>query len=175
MKTAIIAAMLVLFAVPVVAVTYQWEDNQGTVNFTEDLGSIPKQYRKKAKVLGAEEEVAPAEPSTKPEVKSGPEGKGRDVDQSAEVKKEQKKLYGGKSGSAWKMEFADIDRQIKYEEEQLGDLKYRINDTSKMSRGEYRSIQMGINNSESRLKRLKERREALSADADRANLPKEFR
>lgn len=29
--------------------TYSWTDEQGTVNFSEDLGSVPKQFRKKAR------------------------------------------------------------------------------------------------------------------------------
>ena len=46
MKTSIIVAILVLLAVQVEAVTYMWEDNQGTVSFTEDLGSIPQHLEK---------------------------------------------------------------------------------------------------------------------------------
>ena len=62
MKTSIIVAILVLLAVQVEAVTYMWEDNQGTVSFTEDLGSIPQAYRKKAKIVG-EEDVGLPQPN----------------------------------------------------------------------------------------------------------------
>lgn len=37
------------------AVIYQWEDNQGVVNFTDNPDQIPAKYRKKARVL----EMAP--------------------------------------------------------------------------------------------------------------------
>ena len=55
MKTVVILIALVLFAVPVFADTYEWEDSQGTVNFADDLGKVPKQYRKKVKIVGEEE------------------------------------------------------------------------------------------------------------------------
>lgn len=42
--------------------TYSWTDDQGTINFTEDLGSVPKKFRKKARKT---QEEAP------PEAKSG--------------------------------------------------------------------------------------------------------
>lgn len=62
MKTVVILIVLVLFAVPVFADTYEWEDDQGTVNFADDLGQVPKQYRKKVKIVG-EEEPLPQEKS----------------------------------------------------------------------------------------------------------------
>ena len=178
MKTALISAILVLFALPVLAVTYEWEDSQGTINFTEDPGSIPKQYRKKAKILGAEEEVASPEPGVvKDEPKSGSEarGKGEAPEQTAGENKEKKKMYGGKSAETWKRDFAQINGNINAEEDQLSELKERIKDTSKMSRDEYRSIQMGINATESRLQRLRGKLAALTEEANRADLPAELR
>ena len=98
MKTSIILAILVLFAIPAEALTYMWDDNQGTVSFTEDLGTSQK-YLKKAKIVG-EEEVAPsAAAQTKEELKSGQKdkGKGEIVEQAAPA--ERKKIYGSiKSG-----------------------------------------------------------------------------
>ena len=172
MKTALIAAILVLFALPVLAVTYEWEDSQGTINFTEDPGSIPKQYRKKAKILGAEEEVASPEAGA---VKDEPKSKGGGPQQAAGGNKEIKKVYGGKTAEAWSRDFAQINGSIKAEEDQLGELKERIRDTSKMSRGEYLSIQMGIKGSESRLQRLRGKLAALTEEADRAELPADLR
>jgi len=178
MKTAIIFAILVMFAVPALAVTYEWEDNQGTINFTEDPGSIPKQYRKKAKVLGAEEEVASPDPAAaKDEPKSGSEakGKGETSEQKAGGNKEQKKTYGGKSAETWRKDFAQINANIKAEEDQLSEMKERMKDTSKMSRGEFLSIQMGVNASENKLQRLRGKLGALTEEAKRADVPAEFR
>jgi hypothetical protein len=172
MKTALITAILVLFALPVLAVTYEWEDNQGTINFTEDPGSIPKQFRKKAKILGAEGEVASPETGA---VKDEPKSKGETREQATGGSKEKKKMYGGKSPETWSRDFAQINGNIKSEEDQLSELKERIKDTSKMSRGEYLSIQMGINGSESRLQRLRGKLAALTEEADRADLPADLR
>jgi hypothetical protein len=176
MKTALISAILLLFAVPVLAVTYEWVDNQGTVNFTEDLGSIPQQYRKNAKVLGAEV-ASPESEALKDEPKSGTEagGKRATTEQRAVGSREQAKMYGGKSADTWKRDFAQINGNIAAEEDQLSELKERIKDTSKMSRGEYLSIQMGINATESRLQRLRGKLEALTAEANRADVPADLR
>jgi len=178
MKTALISAILLLFALPALAVTYEWVDNQGTVNFTEDLGSIPKQYRKKAKVLGAEEEVASPEPeAVQDEPKSGTAAgeKRATTEQTAVGSREKAKMYGGKSADIWKRDFAQINGNIAAEEDQLSELKERIKDTSKMSRGEYLSIQMGINATESRLQRLRGKLEALTGEANRADVPADLR
>lgn len=177
MKSAIIVMTLMLFAVPALAETYQWIDNQGTVNFTEDPGSIPKQYRKKAKVLGGEE-AAPAvsgEGTEGAQTGSDDKGKGKVAEPPAGAKKGEKKAYGGRSSDAWKTEFDDLNGRIKDEEEQLSGLKERMNDTSKMSRGEYLSVQMGIKSSESRLNRLKQRRDELTTEANRAGVPTDQR
>jgi hypothetical protein len=172
MKTALITALLVLFALPVLAVTYEWEDSQGTINFTEDLGSIPKQFRKKAKIVGAEEEAVSPESGA---AKVAPKSKGETPEQTAGGNKEIKKMYGGKSAETWSRDFSQLNGNIKSEEEQLNELKERIKDTSKMSRGEYLSIQMEINGSESRLKRLRGKLAALTEEADRADLPADLR
>ena len=172
MKIALITAILVLFALPVLAVTYEWEDSQGTINFTEDPGSIPKQFRKKAKILGAEEEVASPEPAA---VKDEPKSKGETPEHTAAGNKEKKKMYGGKSAETWSRDFTQINGNIKSEEDQLSELKERTKDTSNMSRGEYLSIQMGIKASESRLQRLRDKLAALTEEANRAELPADLR
>jgi len=175
MKTSIIVAILVLLAVQVEAVTYMWEDNQGTVSFTEDLGSIPQKYRKKAKIVG-EEDVAPsATEQMKEEPKPGlkEKGKGEAIDQAAPAV--QKKTYGSKSGDTWKREFAQNSADIKASEDQLDELQGRLKDTSTMSRDEYRSIQLGVKSVESRLQRLKAKRDAMIEEANRAGVPAEFR
>jgi hypothetical protein len=172
MKSAIIFVVLALFAVPSMAVTYKWEDKQGTINFTEDLGNIPKEYRKKAKIVGEEEESSPV---VTEEVTEGAKGKEGGVKSPPEEKLEQKKTYGGRSAESWKNEFSEINRKIKTEEDELSFLKDRIKDSSKMRRGEYLSIQMGINDSESRLKKLRERLDKLNSEANRAGVPKDLR
>jgi hypothetical protein len=177
MRTVIMIAVLTLFAVPALAVTYEWVDKQGTVNFTEDLGNVPKEYRKQVKIVGEEEDKSTAvSEDSSGEAKGGSQAKGKDKDTAqAAPEKEQKKSYGGKSADAWKREFADVNGKIRSEEEQLADLKDRMKDTSKMSRGEYLSIQMSINASESKLKSLRQKLDSLTSEADRAGVPSDLR
>jgi uncharacterized protein YukE len=178
MKTGIILAILVMFAAPAAAVTYKWVDDQGTVNFTEDLGSVPPKYRKKARVVGAEEEAAPpATRETKEEAKPAekPKGTGQPMEQPAAEKKDLKKTYGGKSAEAWKAEFAQLNANIKAAEDQLVELRGRLSDISKMSRGEYLSILNTIRNSEDRILGLRKKRDALNEEANKAEVPAEIR
>ena len=178
MKTGIIVAILVMFAVPAVAVTYTWVDDQGTVNFTEDLGNVPPQYRKKAKVLGAEEEAAPpaaGEPKDEPKPAQQPKGTERPAEQPAVEKKEQQKTYGAKTAEAWKAEFAQLNAEVKAAEDQLVELRSRLGDLSKMSRGEYLTIQNTIRNSENRVVGLRKKRDALNQEADKAEVPVDLR
>jgi Domain of unknown function (DUF4124) len=177
MKIGIVVALLAMFAVPAAAVTYTWEDDQGTVNFTEDLGSVPQKFRKKAKVLGAEEEEAP--PAAKePKEAAQPVQKGKEAgpakEQPAE-KKDTKKIYGDKPAEAWKSEFAQLNADIKTAEDQLVEMRKRLADTSKMSRSDYLSIQKTIREIENRLLVLREKRDVLNTEANRAEVPAELR
>ncbi|HEX9023007.1 MAG TPA: DUF4124 domain-containing protein [Geobacteraceae bacterium] len=176
MKTGIIFLLMVLFAIPAGAETYKWVDSRGNVNYTDDLGNIPQKYRKKAKIVGAEEEAVPSESG---EVKEQPAKRakqgGEVVEQPAVVKKEQSKSYGGKSADTWRREFGQLNADIKAAQEQREELGDRMKDTSKMSRGEYLSIQMGINEVENRLQRLKAKRDALIEEANRADVPQGLR
>ena len=73
MKTVLILIILGLYAVPVLAETYVWEDDQGTVNYADDLGKVPKEYRKKAKIVG-EMEPLPQDTSDDQETSAGKGG-----------------------------------------------------------------------------------------------------
>jgi hypothetical protein len=172
-----IVAILLLFAVPALAVTYTWTDDRGTVNFTEDMGNIPPKYRKKAKVVGAEDETVPA--STK-EIReeSKPATNTKDTESAKEQpagNKELKKTYGGKTTEVWRKEFGQLNAEIMAAEDQLADLRGSLSDTSKMSRSDYLSIQRTIKNVEDRISGLRKRRDALNEDANKAEVPTELR
>lgn len=178
MKIGIIVALLLLLAVPVWAVTYTWVDDQGTVNFSEDYGSIPPKYRKKAKVLGAEEEAAPAGNKEIPEeTKPAPRAKeaAPAKEQPAAEKKVTKKTYGDKSAEEWKTAFGKLNADIKAAEDQLDELRGRLSDTSKMTRSDYLSIQRTIRVVEDRIVALRKKRDALTDEANRAEVPAELR
>ncbi len=168
MKTSIIFLLLVMFAIPAEALTYKWVDNEGT-HYTDDLGNVPQKYRKKVKIVGEEEDVTSPEPAAEQKDKA----KGDISEQTNSPGK--KKTYGGKSGETWKRDFAQVNADIKANEDQLSELNDRMKDTSKMSRGEYLSIQASINSVEARLQRLRGKRDTLTDEANRALVPAEFR
>jgi chromosome segregation ATPase len=175
MKTSIIFLLLVIFAIPAEALTYKWVDKEGT-HYTDDLGNVPQIYRKKVKIVGEEEDVTSPEPGgSKAGAKSEQKekAKGDASDQTSATEK--KKTYGGKSGETWKRDFGQVNDDIKANEDQLSELKDRMKDTSKMSRGEYLGVQAGINRVEARLQRLRGKRDSLTEEANKALVPAEFR
>lgn len=177
MKRALLVMTLLMFAVPAVATTYTWEDDQGTVNFTEDYGKIPKKYRKKAKVLGGEEEEQPVagEPEQGEKAKPKTAAPREASEQPPAEKQDKNAVYGGKDGKAWRVEFGQLKADLKASEDQLVDLRKRLADTSKMARTEYLRLQDSIRNLESRILSLRERLDELKAAANRAGVPDEFR
>lgn len=174
MKIIILSITLVLFALPALAVTYTWEDAQGTINFTEDLGNVPAKYRKKVKIVGDEEllpsvsDEAVETPAAKPRAK-GAGGTGEGV-QPAKQSSE-KAVYGGKDAAAWKAEHAALDGDVKAAEQQLVEYRSRMKDTSGMSRSEYLGIQATIRSLENSVLMRKQKLEDLKQRAAAAGVP----
>lgn len=172
---AVLALTVFLFAVPAFAVTYEWVDDHGTVSFTEDLGNVPKKYRKKVKILGADEGNGPQVTEVEEGAKAKPKGDGgkgdAKVDQTAKDGKKKPAMYGGKNETAWKNEYRKLSADVKSSEEQLDQLKSRMIDLSKLSRSEYLSIQHTINNTESRLNDQQKKLDAFRASAAREGVP----
>lgn len=165
----LLAVLLLLYPLGAAAETYQWTDERGTVNFADDLGQVPKKYRKKAKPLGAEEEAAPA-----PKTGNGSEGepakpKSKTGEQGA------KKLYGGKDEEAWRRDFRQTEFNLKNAESELATLRGRIADTSRMSRTEYLSVQNSIKYAEDRVRLMQNKLDELRETADRLGVPPDFR
>jgi len=161
----LLVMMLLLYPLSSSAFTYQWTDDRGTVNFTEDLGKVPKKYRKKVKVSGGEDGAPQTTVISEPE--SG-KAKGATPLQG-------KKLYGGKDESGWRNEFLSTRGNLQQAESDLAELRGRLGDTSKMSRSEYLSIQNSIKHGESRQQQLKKKLDLLQESADRIGVPDEFR
>jgi hypothetical protein len=162
----LLVAMLLLYPLSALAQTYEWTDERGTVNFTEDLGKVPKKYRKKVKVFGGEESDAPQTTLITEPVKGKPKG---------DEAQKGKRLYGDKDESAWRNEFSAARSDLQRTESELAELRGRLSDTSKMPRAEYLAIQSTIKRDESRLKDLQKKLDQLRESADRAGVPMEFR
>ena len=174
MKIIILWITLILFAFPAWAATYTWEDDQGVVNFTEDLGKVPPKYRKKVKIVG-EEELVPSEPAdaadtTSPAVPTQRSGGGKQGAATTQ-QNDDKTVYGDKELSAWKQEYGVLDADVKAAEKQLVENRIRLKDTSGMSRSDYLSIQATIRSIEDTLVTRRQKRENLKQQATEAGVP----
>ena len=159
--------LLLIYPLSAVAEMYEWTDAQGTVNFTEDLGKVPKKYRKKAKRLGSEEPPAESAPPVAAPETSKPKG--------VEEKGAKAKAYGGKDELTWRREFLQANSSLQSAQTELDTLKTRLSDTSRMSRSEYLIIQNSIKHSEIRVQELQKKLDQLNSSADRHDVPAEFR
>lgn len=159
----LLLVMLLVYPLSALAQIYEWTDERGTVNFTEDRGNVPVKYRKKVKVLG-DESGAPETTiiSEQPKVKNRSDEKG-------------KKLYGGRDETAWRTDFMNAKGDLKQARSELADLRERLGDTSKMSRTEYLTLQNTIKFNEGRLQQLQKKLDALQQSADKLGVPQEFR
>uniref|UniRef100_C6E5M8 DUF4124 domain-containing protein n=1 Tax=Geobacter sp. (strain M21) TaxID=443144 RepID=C6E5M8_GEOSM len=163
--------LLLLYPLSASAETYQWTDERGTVNFAEDLGKVPKKYRKKAKRLGSEEPAAEnSAPAAAPET-----AKPRGAEEKGEKSNEKNKTYGGKDELAWRREFQQANSRLQSAQTELDTLNARLADTSRMTRSEYLIIQNSIKHSKARVQELQKKLDQLDATADRYEVPADFR
>lgn len=167
----LLVLLLLLYPLTASADFYQWTDERGTVNFAEDLGKVPKKFRKKARKVGAEDEAAPA-PQKAPVSESAPASDGAaQKGEQAQVKK----VYGGKDEAAWRREFLQAKFDLETAQTELSTLQGRLGDTSKMSRAEYVAIRNSIKHAEARVQVQQKKLEDLERTADRYAVPADFR
>jgi len=172
---------LVLLAIPAVcsAEIYKWVDEKGQTGYADDLGKVPKKYRDNAAVADKQEQpveiIDKGEVDKSPkkggEVKddaSGDKGKGKDKDKT-------KQLFDGKSGEEWKRDLARLKYEVKSLEEQSAGIKERMAEGSKVSRGEYLTLQNTQRDLEVRIDKAKKKLEKTNDAAEAAGVPAEFR
>jgi len=166
------ALLLILCALPAHAVTYKWVDKKGTTNFTEDLGNVPLEYRKKVIIMDPETPGGP-EVLEIDETKKQPKEKGGEPKDSAAAVDADKKgtLYGGKDEKTWRKEFGRLKADLSAAEDQAEQLRARMADTSKMSRTEFLTLQTSLKNVEIRVQDLKAKLGALDESANNAGVP----
>jgi len=167
---------LLLLAVPVLcsAEIYKWVNEKGQTGYSDDLGKVPKKYRDKAVVVEKEaqavEIIEKSEPEKSP--KKGAEGKS-DADNAGKGK--EKPLFDGTPGEVWKQDFARQKHEVKSLEDQAAGIKERMADGSKISRGEYVTLENTLRDYEVRIGKAKKKLDALNAAAEKAGVPAEFR
>lgn len=167
---------LILLAIPVLcsAEIYRWIDEKGQTGFSDDLGKVPKKYRDSAVVTEKQEQAVEIIENSQPEkgAKKGTEGKG---EQEKDSKDKDKPTFDGKTGEAWKQDFARQKHEVKSLEDQSTGIKERLNDVSKMSRGEVIILQNTQRDLDVRIGKARKKLEALNDSAEKAGVPGEFR
>lgn len=157
----LLVLLLLIYPLSAAAVTYQWTDEAGTVNFTEDLGNVPKKYRKRVKVLGADESGGAQV------IESAPLDKGEPKDLAGQ---KAKKAADKKGEAELRRDYAQAMEDVKATRQEIAELRARLADTSKMSRGEYLSLQNTLKQSEFHLQGELEKVEQARRKAEKAGV-----
>lgn len=137
--TRLIVLLLVLAQpLPVLAEIYSWTDAQGTIHFTEDISSVPKQYRKKLRVRdgGA---VPPAITEPLPSPRSDTAAKPAAMaggETSAPAGKAAHGTYGGRSAAAWQAEFREKRAALQTVDDQIKQLQADMQRTKNVTSAE---------------------------------------
>jgi hypothetical protein len=102
---------------------FTWTDDQGTVHFAEDLGTVPKKFRTKVRTMGESEPPATEEPLATDAVQ-----KPAAVTPQAAVNG--KTLYDGKTFAAWQKDLADREAAMTALRKQIDELAARLNSSA---------------------------------------------
>jgi hypothetical protein len=172
--------LALLVAVDASCAVYMWEDEQGVTAFTEDYGKIPKKYRNKAKKVEPDQpddsEAAPVVDTqgTKAVVESPVNLKGGSG-ATTPAKAEKKQLFGGKEESYWFNEFGKLKADLRSYKDQLDAITARLNNSSQMSRAEYKSLENTRKLLEEQEGAARRRFESLTDQANKAGVPQDLR
>jgi hypothetical protein len=101
--TLLLAVMLAGGITAAYAATYTWTDEQGTVHFSEDPGSVPAKLRNKVRILEEYEPAASTAVSPDKAVDREQQGVPRAAGDKAES------MDGGKSLEQWKKELVALE------------------------------------------------------------------
>ena len=89
---------------------YQWEDEKGTVHFTDDLGQIPEKYREKIQKKISPKEAVPTQPAPPPTPL--PKG-GKAVKESRQMPAPQQKDMLGRGEEWWRAKAIEWNEKLK--------------------------------------------------------------
>lgn len=137
MKPLLMISMVLALAAPVGAETYSWLDDSGTFHFTEDLSRVPKKYRAKVRLRGDMSSGQAQEPAAAGAAPAGAADIPRaavPADKGTPSSADARQLYGGKTESAWRTEFAGQERELKRLEGELDRLRKLITSAGGVSR-----------------------------------------
>lgn len=174
-----LAAAALMFTVEAPCAVYMWVDEQGVTGFAEDYGKVPEKYRKKAKLVGQEQEDE-TEAESGEETQGGKQqsDSGSDLkggSQAVPAKTEQKHLFGGRDETYWANEFGRLKADLRGYRDQLDAINTRLSNTEQMSRSEYKSLDNTRKLLEEQEGAARRKLEALTLEANKAGVPPDIR
>lgn len=161
------------------AATYSWTDASGTMNFTDDLGTVPANYRKKALQKAAGENMAPEVPpsaeASETKAVTAPVTKSGSSDTPVEPKVTAATRFGERAAGEWQALFKELRAELASIEQKRETLKQESGDGKKFL------TRQQINDINTRNKQLYDEYEAarvrfnaLVEQANKVGLPSEF-
>jgi hypothetical protein len=175
MKLILAVAGILVVAAPLMAETYRWEDETGTVNFTENYTSIPAKFRKKARKLGdMGSDTSSAPPAAVSGAKATPA-----VSETAEAgagpADDTNGLFGGRKPEAWQQEMRPLYAEVKRLELQLGELELLLRKPTGISKSRIDGLPQEYMDTKNRYNQAVKRYNSLNDEANKVGLPAEFR
>ena len=167
-----------IFSLSAGAATYEWKDEKGVVNFTDNPDKIPAKYLKKVKKRPS---ITVDETGTSTEGKN--QEKAPSVSAQEPVTQNMEKLYGGHDQSWWRSRFSGLRNELKAVQDGLPGKKedliglrreFNIYHYGRDRKAYYDKL-AEIENDEAREKELNEQLKALDVEASRAGVPSEWR
>jgi hypothetical protein len=167
-----------LFSVPAGAAMYEWTDDKGVVNFTDNPDSIPAKYRKKAlkrpSITGEQSQPIPAQT--------------RQPGESSQVVEPTQQsvttvLYGGHDEAWWRSSYSNLHNELKALQDGLpakrDDLSAARRKFTAYQYPQYRrayyDLMAEVEKDETRIKYLNNQLESLDVEAARAGVPLDWR
>lgn len=176
MRLILLLMVLLLCPLPLMAETYSWVDEHGTVNFTDDFSAVPKKFRKRVK---RRDDGSPVQPVQNIKGERSETG-GKVVKEADSMKAagndtiSPEQLFGGKKASEWQREFRERDAE-------LGRLDAKIKEVdearknAKVSGLEMVNLYNQQRDAVERYNESVKRYNALNDAANKAGVPAEFR
>jgi hypothetical protein len=171
-----LAAVMLLRSLPVMAETYTWTDHSGTVNFSDDYSSVPKEYRKKVRKLGdIDAQPTPADAGKSGEEQPAQPLTSRTGTPGATGAKSDSGLYGGKKAETWQQEFKAREADYKQLEIQLSQLEELIKKPVGISMERLQGLPQEFRDTQKRYNEAIKAYNDLNDAANKAELPVEYR
>jgi DNA repair exonuclease SbcCD ATPase subunit len=172
--------LMIIFLIPISAhaAVYEWKDDKGVVNFTDNPDKIPVKYMKRVKKrpsidVDTTESTPSAVQDVQRKTSAAPES----------AAKEKELLYGGHNEEWWRSAFAKIREELKTIQDKLPEEKQDLEAARrKMAiyqypkyRQAYYDLKSEIEKDEARIEELNKQLESLDNDASRAAVPLDWR